>query len=167
MSALRIQALRLLYRVAYRLLQVRALFVRHPGPGVKCVLTHERSVLLVRHSYGSREVWQLPGGGAHRGETPRQAATREMREELAVGVSEQSWRELVTVDLRLERVPVHLTCLHAELADAVVRPDPVEIAEVRWFPMGELPFRRGAEVKRLVELLVKEPEQGSAQRWEA
>jgi ADP-ribose pyrophosphatase YjhB (NUDIX family) len=164
MGNLRIQALRVLYRIAYRLLQVRALFVRRPGPGVKCVLTHERAVLLVRHSYGPREIWQLPGGGAHRGETPRQAAAREMHEEL--GVSDLSWRELVTVDLRLQRMPVHLTCLHAELPDRAVTPDPVEIAEVRWFAWEELPRRRGVEVKRLVDLVSGGAEASATQRWQ-
>ncbi|MFI5008715.1 MAG: NUDIX domain-containing protein [Solirubrobacterales bacterium] len=155
----RVAAQRLLYRVAFRLAQLRAIVLPGRGRGVKCLLTHGDEVLLVRHTYGPRGVWQLPGGGAHRGESSAHAATREMGEEL--GLDEQDWRELVTIDLRLEHMPVHLTCLHAELADPAVRPDPVEIAEARWFAMDELPGRLGSEVERILDLLYSRTEPGS------
>jgi NAD+ diphosphatase len=147
----RVAALRLLYRVAFRLAQLRAIVLPGRGRGVKCLLTHGDEVLLVRHTYGPRGLWQLPGGGAHRGEPPAHAATREMREELGLG--EQEWRELVTIDLRLEHMPVHLTCLHAELPEPALRPDPVEIAQAQWFAMDELPERLGSEVERMLDLL--------------
>ena len=55
--------------------------------GVKVVIEDERSrdILLVRHCYGNREVWHIPGGGYWpRWETPEQAARREVREELSL-----------------------------------------------------------------------------------
>jgi ADP-ribose pyrophosphatase YjhB (NUDIX family) len=152
----RVAALRLLYRVAFRLAQSRAVLLPGRGRGVKCLLTHGDEVLLVRHTYGPREVWQLPGGGARRGESPASVAAREMREELGLG-EEVTWRQLVTLDIRLEHMPVHLTCLHAELADPAVRPDPVEIDEARWFAMDELPARLGSEVERMLDLLHGRP----------
>ncbi len=53
----RVAAQRLLYRVAFRLAQLRALVLPGRGRGVKCLLTHGDEVLLVRHTYGPRGVW--------------------------------------------------------------------------------------------------------------
>lgn len=56
--------------------------------GVKVLILNQadhEEVLLVRHAYGNRKKWNLPGGGYRpRRETPLQAATREVREELGV-----------------------------------------------------------------------------------
>jgi 8-oxo-dGTP pyrophosphatase MutT (NUDIX family) len=146
----RVAALRLLYRVAFRLAQLRGVLLPGRGRGVKCLLTHGDEVLLVRHTYGPR-IWQLPGGSAHRGEAPALTAAREMHEEL--GLREVDWRPLVTLDIRLQHMPVSLTCLHAELADPTVRPDPVEIAQARWFATDALPERLGTEVEQMLDLL--------------
>ena len=156
-SSLRVAVLRRLYRVAWRGLQLRHLLIPGSGRGVKCVLTHRECVLLVRHNYGKRATWYLPGGGVHRHESLLHAAEREMREEL--GVADLRWRELATWDTRLERISVTLTALHAELADpARVRPDPVEIAEVRWFARTGLPRPLGREVEPLIALVSQQPE---------
>jgi ADP-ribose pyrophosphatase YjhB (NUDIX family) len=156
MSSLRVRALRRLYRVAWRALQLRSVLLPGRGRGVKCVLTHRGRVLLVRHTYGQRRTWYLPGGAVHRGEAPAHAAAREMQEEL--GLHELQLRELATQDLRLERISVRLTCLHAELTDPRVRVDPVEIAEVGWFALDDLPTPRGSEVGLLLMLYVARDE---------
>lgn len=152
MSALRIRLLHAAYRVAWRLLQLRSLVWPRRGRGVKCLLTRDDgTVLLVRHTYGARRTWYLPGGAARRGESALQAAGRELREEL--GLEGLALRELLTQAMRLERIRVRLTCLDAEVDDpARVRPDPVEIAEVGWFAPGELPRPRGSEVDFVLAL---------------
>ncbi len=91
--SLRVVAMRRVYRVAWRGVQLRAMLWRRSSSGVKCVLTHGEQVLLVRHTYGRRHVWYLPGGGVHRGEPPLRAAAREMEEELGLrGLRCASWR---------------------------------------------------------------------------
>jgi ADP-ribose pyrophosphatase YjhB (NUDIX family) len=150
--SLRVVLLRRLYRVAWRGVQLRALVWRRRGDGVKCVLTHGGEVLLVRHTYGRRDTWYLPGGAVRRGEPPPLAAAREMEEEL--GVRDLGLRELAAFDTRLEGITVRLTCMHAELPDpALVRIDPVEIAEARWYEPRRLPLPRGSEVDPLLALL--------------
>jgi 8-oxo-dGTP pyrophosphatase MutT (NUDIX family) len=152
MSALRIAVLHAAYRVAWRLLQLRSLLLPGRGRGVKCLLTHRGRVLMVRHTYGARRTWYLPGGAARRREPPLRAAAREMEEEL--GLRDLQLHDLQTRDIRLERVQVRLRCLHAELPDpALVRPDPVEIAQVAWFAPQELPTPRGSETDLLLALL--------------
>jgi 8-oxo-dGTP pyrophosphatase MutT (NUDIX family) len=151
-GALRVALLRRLYRVAWRGVQLRAILWRRSSGGVKCVLTHGDQVLLVRHTYGRREVWYLPGGGVHRGEPPLRAAAREMEEEL--GLRDLQLRELATFETRLEQIAVRLTCLHAELSDlTAVRPDPVEIARVGWFARNALPTPLGSEERTLIGML--------------
>ena len=152
MSSLRVAAMRRLYRVAWLGLQLYATLIPRRGRGVKCVLTHGGRVLLVRHTYGQRRTWYVPGGGVHRREPPLRAAAREMGEEL--GVHDLRWQELLTRDMRIDRVAVRLTCVYAELSDpAAIRPDPVEIAEARWFELDALPVPLGSEVPLLVALL--------------
>jgi ADP-ribose pyrophosphatase YjhB (NUDIX family) len=152
MNRLRVAAMRRLYRVAWLGLQLGATVIPRRARGVKCVLTHEGRVLLVRHTYGRRRVWYVPGGGVRRREPPLHAAAREMREEL--GVHDLRWRELVTRDMRVDRMEVRLTCVYAELPDpAGIAPDPIEIAEARWFAPDELPAPLGSEVRLLLALL--------------
>jgi 8-oxo-dGTP pyrophosphatase MutT (NUDIX family) len=152
MSALRLAVLHGLYRVAWRALQLRSLLWPRRGRGVKCVITQRERVLLVRHTYGRRRTWYLPGGIMRRGETPPRAAAREMAEEL--GLRDLRWRELGARDMRLDGLTVRLACLHAELADPTVAPDPVEIAEARWFDLKQLPVPRGSEVGSLLLLFL-------------
>jgi 8-oxo-dGTP pyrophosphatase MutT (NUDIX family) len=151
MSRLRLAAMRSLYRVAWRGVQLRSA-LGHRGNGVKCLLTHGEEVLMVRHTYGRREVWYLPGGGVRHGERPLRAAAREMEEEL--GLRDLRMGVLATYTTRLERIDVHLTCVHAEVADpGAVSPNPVEIAEVGWFDRRRLPARVGSEERRLMGML--------------
>jgi ADP-ribose pyrophosphatase YjhB (NUDIX family) len=146
--------MRRLYRLAWRALQLRSLAIPGRGRGVKCVITHRGSVLLVRHTYGKRDTWYLPGGRMRRRESPLETAEREMHEEL--GVQGLGWRELATWDMRVERVAVRVTSLYAELEDpAAVRVDPVEIAQARWFEPHALPAPLGTEVALLVALLTE------------
>ncbi|MGH2832663.1 MAG: NUDIX hydrolase [Solirubrobacteraceae bacterium] len=151
MSAPRLWATRICYRVAYRLLQLVGILSGRHGHGVKCLLTHRDQILLVRHTYGQRQVWYLPGGGVRRSEQPLAAGLREMHEEL--GLQEPPMCELGRVELRLDHMSVTITCLHAELTDTSVYPNPSEIADAAWFALDELPSPLGSEVRRLSALL--------------
>lgn len=156
MSRLRISVLRILYRVAWRGLQLRSSLLPGRGRGVKCLITHRGRVLLVRHTYGERDTWYVPGGRMHRSESPLATAEREMREEL--GVDGLRWHELATSDLRLDRIAVRVTTLHAELEDpSTVRLDPVELQEAGWFDPSALPRPLGSEVRLLIALLQASP----------
>lgn len=56
-------------------------------------------VLLVRQSYGS-SGWRLPGGAVKRGETTKEAALREVNEELGLRLQENGSARLLGVYLK-------------------------------------------------------------------
>jgi NAD+ diphosphatase len=148
---LRDPLLRFAYRVGYWVLRAESLVLRRPGRGVKCLLTRDGEVLLVRHTYGPREVWHVPGGRSRRGEPGDAAAAREMHEEL--GLEGLTWRALATIELRLEGRRVTVECLHADVGERPLRLDAAEIAAARYFPAGELPERLGAEEMHVLRVL--------------
>jgi 8-oxo-dGTP pyrophosphatase MutT (NUDIX family) len=128
--------------------------VAHPRlHGVKCVLRDgDGRLLLVRHTYGDRRAWELPGGGSRRGEDPAAAAQREAREELGVDIG--AWRELGDVYGEWTGARLTLTCLEAPWpAGATLTLDPVEIADAAWWAPGALPEPLG-EVTRAAASLV-------------
>jgi ADP-ribose pyrophosphatase YjhB (NUDIX family) len=161
-SGPRVWAKRWSYRVAYRLLQI----YHWVGPkssrsrGVKCALTYRGRLVLVRHTYGPRDLWHVPGGGARRGESLRAAADREMEEEL--GVRGLQWRDLQPVQMRLGRRRVRIPCLQAELAGPDLAPDAGEIAEARLFARDRLPAPLAREDRPLVAAALTDPATGPA-----
>jgi 8-oxo-dGTP pyrophosphatase MutT (NUDIX family) len=150
LGRLRDPLLRLAFRIGYRLLQVRSLVARPPHRGVKCVLTRDREILLVRHTYGPRRRWELPGGGVKRREEPVDAARREIREELGIEIDD--WTELGDLWDRMVRRRDRLWCFSAEIGDRPLRLDRAEIAEAEWFPRGRLPPHVDRYVSRIAAM---------------
>jgi 8-oxo-dGTP diphosphatase len=122
-------------------------FVARPHTrGVKCVLEDGAGhVLYVRHTYGRRSSWELPGGGAHAGEDLAAAARREAREELGADV--ERWEHLGRVAGRWHGKTEELDVFGACWPGGPVRRDPVEIAEARWFPRGAPPAPLGPSTR--------------------
>ena len=134
--------MRLAYRVAYRLLNAWAFFRRPRVRGCMVRLTDEHGrVLLVRHTYGDRACWEIPGGGVRAGEAIADGARREAFEELGADVV--SWDELATVRGAWYGKDEQLTVCEAPWPGGEPRPDPVEIAEVAWFDPAAPPPRLG------------------------
>lgn len=124
--------------------------VRKPATfGVKALLLHpDRSgrFLVVRHSYSDSSRWGLPGGGYKpAGETPEQAISREVAEELSLSLPAQAFTVLDTVTTTLEGKRDTLTILRAVASDEEVSLSP-ELAEARWIDdvrqLGPAPVSR-------------------------
>ncbi|GAC1435896.1 MAG: hypothetical protein NVSMB51_06240 [Solirubrobacteraceae bacterium] len=150
-------ARRLMYRVAAPLAQAYWGLTRTNLRGAKAVILREggsggREVLLVRHTYGDRRAWQLPGGLLHRGEQPLAGAVREVREELGLEPGGAA-RELAVRHLRFWG---HVDRVHFyswTIGEADLRPKRAEIADAGWFALGALPARLGSEVGEVLALL--------------
>lgn len=70
--------------MAYRMLLVGWFMFRPHRRGVFVGVWHDGNVLVIRNSY--RHWYALPAGGVRHDETPAQAALRELREEVGIGV---------------------------------------------------------------------------------
>jgi 8-oxo-dGTP pyrophosphatase MutT (NUDIX family) len=149
---LSLQVRRAAIRCAYIGLRVYWFLVRPQLAGVKCVITHEDDVLLVRHTYGSRS-WDLPGGQIRRRELPVDTARREMNEE--IGRRIEDWVNLgeFYVSTKHHRDNLHL--FHGRLDDRRIELDQVELDEARWFAPGRLPADRGRYVAPILSRLTK------------
>jgi 8-oxo-dGTP pyrophosphatase MutT (NUDIX family) len=134
-ARLPVPARRAVYRAAYRLLSAWRLVRRPTRAGVKCVLRDGERVLFIRHTYGQREVWDLPGGGTRRREPPAVAAAREAREEIGI---EADWRPLATITFD-DRGETTLHAFVAEVAAPRLALDRGEIAHASWAPASHPP----------------------------
>ena len=122
---------RLAYRLGFRAARLWWRLRRPAHDGAVVAVWWDGRILAVQQSYRANLSW--PGGGIGRGEEPREAARRELREELGLEVAADDLvlaREMVVEwDFRRERVRVFELRLRAE---PVLRIDNREIVAARF-----------------------------------
>jgi len=122
---------RLAYRLGFRAARLWWRLRRPAHDGAMVAVWLGGRILAVQQSYRSSLSW--PGGGVRRGEEPREAALRELREELGLDVSPADLllaREMVVDwDFRREHVRVFELRLRAE---PVLRIDNREVVAARF-----------------------------------
>jgi 8-oxo-dGTP pyrophosphatase MutT (NUDIX family) len=133
---LSVQLRRAAIRVAYAGLRTYWFVARPRIVGVKCVLMHGEDVLLVRHTYGN-PAWDLPGGTVRRRELPREAARREMNEELGRRI--EDWTALGELYVNTNHHDDNLNLFQARVEDRELQLNLTELAEAAWFPRDALP----------------------------
>lgn len=92
-------------------------------------------MLMLRHSYGP-PVWAFPGGGIDTGETPEDAAIREVREELGMVLEQVEHVATLTEEISGS---THTAHVFSAVSEAPPRPDRREIVEAEYFPVNQLP----------------------------
>jgi 8-oxo-dGTP pyrophosphatase MutT (NUDIX family) len=122
--------------------------------GVKCVVSNGDRILLVRHTYGSRD-WDLPGGAMKRDEEPLVAARREMLEEL--GIERAEWSKLGEVRKNVDHRRDTVHCFRAELASPEVELNLAEISLAEWFDRDRLPGKLAPYVESVLEQFPRTP----------
>jgi 8-oxo-dGTP diphosphatase len=124
--------------VTYRLL-LAWWFIRRPRHrGALVALWHDGEILLLRSSY--RAGWGLPGGGVGRCEDARDAARRELREEIGFVVDAAALREAQVLDLVWEYRRDHTTIFELTLpARPTLHLDQREIVGAAFHAPGAVP----------------------------
>ena len=145
-------ARRRVFQVGYFALQCWWMIRRPHTSGVKVVLRRDLEVLLVRHTYGRRSEWDLPGGFLNEGEDPQDAALREISEELGLRAQRP-----IALGATLIRQTGRRDMRHGYAADADDGPDApgldvdeAEIAQARWFAHDALPAQTSDYTRRMV-----------------
>ncbi len=129
-----------LWRAAFRLgFPCARLWWRVRRPRHRAALVavwRDGRVLLLRQSYRRQPCW--PGGGVRRGEDPRTAAARELREEVGLHVAPDRLLAVREVACLSDHRPTrtHLFELHLRAAEAP-RPDGREVVEARFVTAAE------------------------------
>lgn len=98
----------------------------------------EGRVLLVKENYGRRR-WGLPGGVIESGESPHEAAMREVREE--TGLSVELDHLIALYFLRTTRDGLRFIFAGRIVSGEPAVPASGEVAELRWFAPEALPDR--------------------------
>ena len=130
--------------------EIRRAIVQHRGSAVMMAVDEGKRVLLVRqYRLPARGyLWELPAGRLDPGETPLQAARRELAEE--TGYRAKHWKKLVTFYPSPGYVAEKMTILLATgLTAGKATPMEDERIETRWFSQKEI--ERGIRTGKIVD----------------
>jgi NAD+ diphosphatase len=136
-------------------------YIAYPrvSPAMMVLVTREREVLLARANRFQSAMYSALAGFVEPGETIEDCIHREVREEVGVEVTDlryfasQSWA-----------FPHSLMIAYtARYAGGELRPDPSEIADVRWFSIDALPDLPSTVsiARRLIDTTVAQMRAGS------
>jgi ADP-ribose pyrophosphatase YjhB (NUDIX family) len=127
-------------------------------PSVSVIVIDDQTrLLLVRHT-GDRDGWAVPGGAVDIGESPAQAAVREIREETGIQISQLRLLDaLGGADYEVtypngDRVAYVTTVYQAGIAGGIPVPDLEEISQLGWFTPAQLP---GVDLNRFTRALLR------------
>lgn len=105
-------------------------------------LTDDNRVLLIKRGWDPHKgAWALPGGHVDPGETSRDAASRELREETGVDVNPSHlWQLGVFDDPNRDPRGRYVTAAYiAHVANNTTATPGDDAVEARWFPINQLP----------------------------
>ncbi|MCS6842551.1 MAG: NUDIX hydrolase [Roseiflexus sp.] len=110
-----------------------------PGTG-QCVgvlpFLDDRRVVMIRqyrYIYGEGHRWEMPTGGMREGETPEEAAQRELQEEIGYRAGRFEWISTYYTSKSVVEETAHLF-LGFDLTPASLPPDETEFLEIEVMP---------------------------------
>ncbi|WP_445151984.1 NUDIX hydrolase [Baekduia sp. Peel2402] len=143
------RALRAAYRVGYRVLRPWWFVTRPHTYGMKVVVRCGEDVLLVKHTYARRGLWDLPGGFVRPDEDLEVALARELEEEL--GIEPATITPIAEVASRFDHKRERINVFAVDVAPGVaVTPSVAEIEAVCWARWDALPSPATVFTRRMV-----------------
>ncbi len=115
--------------------------------GAKVILMCGDEILLIKTTYGYS--YSLPGGGIKKGESPREAALREVYEEVGITLDEvTTLPSFITYDEYKEDT---VYGFYAEVRSKAYKLDRLEIDLAEWHPLNNLP-KTGHVTEKIITL---------------
>ena len=125
-----------LYRLAAWLYEGYRFIAQPSAHGALVALWHQKQILLISASY--RRELSLPGGWINKGESARQAAQRELVEELSLEVEERELGKPWTFSERTNRGSNTVSIFSIELKERpTIQVDGLEILDWIWLTEAE------------------------------
>lgn len=123
----------------WALMPLIRIYAANTKPRARVLIVHENSVLVVKNWLGAGG-WALPGGGLEAGETPVEAAIREVKEELGFMIEPGALQDLGEYESREKgslKTKYYLQALVVlEQPNITLRKH--EIMEYDWLPITDL-----------------------------
>ena len=117
---------------------IKRAIIQHPGSAVMMAIDKKRILLVRQYRLPARQfLWELPAGKVDAGETPLQAARRELIEE--TGMRAKTWKKLVSFypspGFLAEKMSLFVA---TDLTEGESKPMEDERIETRWFRAREI-----------------------------
>jgi ADP-ribose pyrophosphatase YjhB (NUDIX family) len=137
----------MLRRCFYQLIRVYWRIFRPTTLGSRALVIRDQSILLIRHTY--IDGWYLPGGGVNRRESFQTAIVRELKEECGLVARNAKLFGLYYTDRQLKSD--HVAVYVVKDFDQTANPSDPEIAEIKWFSLGDLPKETTPASRRRIQ----------------
>jgi NADH pyrophosphatase NudC (nudix superfamily) len=125
-----------IYKICYPAAKIYWFITRPTTQGVRCLITNEDKVLLIKHTYGSI-LKTTVGGGVKKGETLEQAVIREVKEETGINLNDVMMVGVVMHKEEFKNDTINVFIAETETTDLIL--DRSEILEADWYPLSNLP----------------------------
>ncbi len=127
---------KLFYKILYSLKQFYWFIARPKTQGVKCIITYQGKILMMRRNYG-KQMWVFPGGGIKAGEAVSEAVKREVKEDLGLVLNQL--KDIGSFSANVGYRQETMYCFTSELLNVEAKIDTDRIANTQWFVPAELP----------------------------
>jgi 8-oxo-dGTP diphosphatase len=101
------------------------------------IFDSQKKLLLIHRQKGDKDQWETPGGKIDPGETPQQAAIRELKEEVDVDV--KLTRKVGENDFTEDDRTLHYTWFQAQIVAGTPKiMEPQTFTELKYFPWDQV-----------------------------
>lgn len=105
----------------------------------RALIIYKDEVLLVRDWLGSQR-WNMPGGGVHRGEKPKNGLVRELQEELSLEVQPKQLKQIMKAEQNEHGVRfLAVVCRLSLKSKQSFTIQKSELIEAGWHKLSKLP----------------------------